>query len=261
MGFDTMQVKLNKLFGIEASRMQLYRAKKRCKEELEGDHRSQIFISFEAMKKWCIDGCKPIIWVDGCHLKGPYGGVLISAVALDGDSLFPLALAVVEGECKDSWTFFLENLRTIIEDALPSRPWTIMSNQQKGLDKIVSDIIPEVTHRRCCMHLFNNFRAKFPRLILRKQFWKAIRAYNEKEYDQAMQSIKEISNDVFTWLQKVPVEGRSRHAFDDRIRCDHITNNMIESFNNWLGNMRCQPILTMLENIRCKLKGKFQMRY
>ncbi|KAL7246991.1 hypothetical protein ACSBR2_001992 [Camellia fascicularis] len=41
MGLDTMQVKLNKLFGIEASRMQLYRAKRRCKEELEGDHGSQ----------------------------------------------------------------------------------------------------------------------------------------------------------------------------------------------------------------------------
>ncbi|GMP67900.1 hypothetical protein CsSME_00027725 [Camellia sinensis var. sinensis] len=36
-----MHVKLNKLYGIEASRMQLYRAKRKCKEELEGDHGSQ----------------------------------------------------------------------------------------------------------------------------------------------------------------------------------------------------------------------------
>lgn len=40
MGLDTMQVKLNKLYGIEALRMQLYRAKRKCKEELEGDHGS-----------------------------------------------------------------------------------------------------------------------------------------------------------------------------------------------------------------------------
>ncbi|CAL5403478.1 unnamed protein product [Camellia sinensis] len=312
MGLDTMQMKLNKMFGIEASRMQLYRAKRRCKEELEGDHGSQyvllptyasqinktnpgslvvinydipstpvsedgeqpdptipqyplfqrIFISFDAMKAWFINGCRPFIGVDGCHLKGPYGGVLISAVALDGNNgLFPLALAIVEGECKDSWSFFLHNLRTIIEDALPSRPWTIMSDQQKGLDKIVSDIIPEATHRRCCMHLYNNFRAKFPGLILRKQFWRAARAYNQMEYDQAMQAIKDLNNDACIWLQKVPVEGRSRHVFDGRIRSDHITNNMTKSFNNWLGNLRSQPILTMLEGIRCKLMGKFQMRY
>lgn len=81
------------------------------------------------------------------------------------------------------------------------------------------------------------------------------------EYDQAMQAIKDLNNDAFIWLQKVPVEGRSRHAFDGRIRSDHITNNMTESFNNWLGNLRSQPILTMLEGIRCKLMGKFQTRY
>ncbi|XP_028098382.1 uncharacterized protein LOC114298077 [Camellia sinensis] len=309
MGLDTIQVKLNKIFGIEASRMQLYRARRRCKKELEGDHGSQyvllptyaeeinktnpvslvvinydldlpstpvsengeepnptiyqyplfqkFFISFDAMKAGFINGCRPFIGVDGCHLKGPNGGVLISAVALDGNNgLFPLALAIVEGECKDNWFFFLHNLRTIIE-----RPWTIMSNQQKGLDKIVSDIIPEATHRRCCMHLHNNFKAKFPGLILRKQFWRAARAYNQIEYNQAMQAIKNLNNDDFHWLQKVPIEGRSRHAFDGRIRSDHITNNMTKSFNDWLENLRSHPILTMLEGIRCKLMGKFQMRY
>ncbi|KAL7264275.1 hypothetical protein ACSBR1_002268 [Camellia fascicularis] len=225
IGLDTMQVKLNKMFGIEASRIQLYRAKRRCKEELEGDHGSQyvllptyveeinktnpgslvvinydrpstpisedgeeldptipqyplfqrIFISFDAMKAGFINGCRPFIGVDGCHLKGPYG--------------------VVEGECKNNWSFFLHNLRTIIEDALLSRPWTIMSDHQKGLDKIVSDIIPEVTHKRCCMHLDNNFRAKF-----------FARSYNQMEYNQAMQAIKGLNNDAFIWLQKVQVE-------------------------------------------------------
>ncbi|GFS38465.1 hypothetical protein Acr_00g0057620 [Actinidia rufa] len=43
------------------------------------------------------------------------GGVLLSAIALDGNNgLFPLAVAVVECENKDSWGFFIEYLRTII---------------------------------------------------------------------------------------------------------------------------------------------------
>ena len=67
----------------------------------------------------------------------------------------------------------------------------------QGLDKIVSDIIPEATHRR---KVYNNFRAKFPGLILRKQFWRAARAYNQMEYDQAMQAIKDLNNDAFIWL-------------------------------------------------------------
>ena len=183
MNLDTMQEKLTKRFGIEASNMQLFRARKRCLDELEGSHANQyvllptyaeevrrtnpgsivkiqsvrnpptlneqtgnvnpnhpvfqrIFICFHALKKGFIEGCRPFIGMDGCFLKGPYGGVLISAVALDGNhGLFPLAVAVVDSENNDSWRFFLENLRDVISDALPSKPWTIMSDQQKVMIK------------------------------------------------------------------------------------------------------------------------------
>jgi hypothetical protein len=57
------------------------------------------------------NGCRPIIGLDGCHLKGVYGGQLLSAVGRDGnDNLFPIAMAVVEAETKDSWTWFLMEL-------------------------------------------------------------------------------------------------------------------------------------------------------
>lgn len=43
------------------------------------------------------------------------GGVLLSAIALDGNNgFFPLSVAVVECENKDSWGFFIEYLHTII---------------------------------------------------------------------------------------------------------------------------------------------------
>jgi hypothetical protein len=55
-------------------------------------------------------GCRPIIGLDGCHLKGVYGGQLLSAVGRAGnDNLFPIAMAVVEAKTKDSWTWFLWN--------------------------------------------------------------------------------------------------------------------------------------------------------
>jgi len=41
---------------------------------------------------------------------GPYGGVLLSAVAIDGDkSMFSIAFAVVEIECKDLWMFLFSS--------------------------------------------------------------------------------------------------------------------------------------------------------
>ena len=59
----------------------------------------------------------------------------------------------------------------------------------------------------------------------------------------------------------VPVHTWARHTFDEYVKSDHITNNMCESFNNWIGLHRHKPILTLLEGIRCKLMVRFQKRY
>ena len=59
------------------------------------------FIMYEAKKRVFLAGCRPFIGLDGCHLKGPYGGQLLSAPAIDGDNqMLPLAIAVVEAKCK-----------------------------------------------------------------------------------------------------------------------------------------------------------------
>ncbi|XP_052725933.1 uncharacterized protein LOC128194388 [Vigna angularis] len=67
-----------------------------------------IFQRFYACLKACKDSficCRPIIGLDGCFLKGKYGGELLIAVGRDeNDQMLPIAYAVVEVENKDSWT-------------------------------------------------------------------------------------------------------------------------------------------------------------
>ena len=42
-------------------------------------------------------------------MKGRFGGQLLSATAKDGnDNIFPVVMAVIEQENKDSWTWFME---------------------------------------------------------------------------------------------------------------------------------------------------------
>ncbi|XP_062145318.1 uncharacterized protein LOC133852563 [Alnus glutinosa] len=57
----------------------------------------------------CKDGfkqaCRPVIGVDGCFLKGRYGGQLLATVGRDpNDNIYPIAMPVVEAETKDSWS-------------------------------------------------------------------------------------------------------------------------------------------------------------
>ena len=65
----------------------------------------RMYIRYNAQKVGFLGGCRPFIRLDGCHLKGRFGGQLLSATANDGnDNIFPVAMVVVEQENKDSWT-------------------------------------------------------------------------------------------------------------------------------------------------------------
>ncbi|KAK4390424.1 hypothetical protein Sango_2105700 [Sesamum angolense] len=50
------------------------------------------------------EGCRPIIGLDGCFLKIVYRGQLLVVVGRDGnDNMFPIAMAVVQVENRDTW--------------------------------------------------------------------------------------------------------------------------------------------------------------
>lgn len=96
------------------------------------------------MKNAFVRACRPWFGIDGCHLKGPYGGVLLTVVpTLEGNKgIFPIAFAVVEVNCKDSCMFFLSLLCDSLSSVLEwkDRQVTIMSNMQKVSDYLISFI-------------------------------------------------------------------------------------------------------------------------
>ncbi|WVZ06211.1 hypothetical protein V8G54_019557 [Vigna mungo] len=87
------------------------------KIKVENNNSELIFNRFYACLKTCKDSficSRPIIGLDGCFLKGKYGGKLLIAFGRDAnEKILPIANVVVEVENKDSWTWFLELL---IED-------------------------------------------------------------------------------------------------------------------------------------------------
>ena len=69
----------------------------------------RMYIRYNAQKFDFLGGCKPFVRLDGCHLKGRFGGKLLSVTAKDGNNnIFLVAMAVVEQENKDNWIWFLE---------------------------------------------------------------------------------------------------------------------------------------------------------
>ncbi|KAK3188503.1 hypothetical protein Dsin_028064 [Dipteronia sinensis] len=75
-----------------------------------------------------------------------------------------------------------------------------------------------------------------------------------------MNEIGAIEPAAKSWLQNIDTEHWSRFAYDQIIRCDHVTNNMTEAFNNMLGSHRVASYLELLEFIIRMVMRKFQER-
>ena len=73
----------------------------KCKETAGGFSFQRIYVCFDACKRAFVQSCRPLIGLDGCFLKGRYGGQLLSAIGKDGNNqMIPIAFAIVEAETK-----------------------------------------------------------------------------------------------------------------------------------------------------------------
>ncbi|KAK0606515.1 hypothetical protein LWI29_038513 [Acer saccharum] len=185
-----LQTYIKSTHGVEPSKHKIYRAKRKELKMLKSDHVDcygqlrkygnillqmnldslvmvgidtlcvtpkfqRFFLSFNAQLTGFIRGCKPFIGLDGCHLKGPYGGVLLSTIGLDSASgIFPIADCVVENECMESWSWFLERLHEGL-DVLDQID-IFMSDQQKGVSAAIKQQWPRADSRYCARHILAN---------------------------------------------------------------------------------------------------------
>ena len=53
--------------------------------------------------------------------------------------------------------------------------------------------MPGVDHRLCVRHLYNNFKKKYPGLILRDIFWRIATTIYYKQWDRAMKELKSVN--------------------------------------------------------------------
>ena len=98
---------------------------------LNGNIFCSMYVSLDACKRGFLAGCRPLICLDGCHLKTKYGGIMLTAVGIDPNNcIYPIAFVVVEVEALATWKWFLQTLK---EDfgIQNTYPWILMTDKQK----------------------------------------------------------------------------------------------------------------------------------
>ena len=100
---------------------------------LVGNLFSSLYVSLDACKRGFLASFRPIICLDGCHLKTKHGGITFTAIEIDpNDCIYPIAFGVVEVESLATWKWFLETLKQDL-GIKNTYPWTVMTNKQKVL--------------------------------------------------------------------------------------------------------------------------------
>ncbi|GJU25610.1 disease resistance TIR-NBS-LRR class family protein [Tanacetum coccineum] len=119
----------------------------------------RFYVCLKGLKEGWKLGCRKIIALDGCFLKKPNCGEILTAVGRDGNNqIYPVAWAIVTVENKDNWSWFLSLLGDDLD--LPTGyGLTLISDQHK-----------------CARHIYEGFRKQYSGVEFRQLFWAASKA-------------------------------------------------------------------------------------
>ncbi|XP_021859367.1 uncharacterized protein [Spinacia oleracea] len=221
----------------------------------------RLYICFDAIKKGFLAGCRKFFGINGCFLKGPFGGQLLVTVGRDGNNqMYHIAWACVEVEDTDSWGWFLQLLEDDL-DTHDGKGYTIMSDQQKGLLKVITIVWPTAETRVCARHVYCNFRQVYGGgLEYKRGFWKIAKSTTMNDFNANMDLFKAIKVEAGDDLLKRNHTKWIRAFFTSQSECDCIDNNMNEVFNAYILSSRHKPIVTMLEDIRESLMERLHKK-
>uniref|UniRef100_A0A803QJI4 SWIM-type domain-containing protein n=1 Tax=Cannabis sativa TaxID=3483 RepID=A0A803QJI4_CANSA len=91
---------------------------------------------------------------------------------------------------------------------------------------------------------------KFGSSQLRGLFWAAAETRNFDNFKHIMEKIKEFNTEAHEWLSNIDFGHWTMSKFDTEVKVEHITNNFVESFNDWIDDHRYKPPIELLEGIR-----------
>ena len=94
---------------------------------------------------------RPVIAVDGTHLKGRYLGTMFVATAQDGnEQTYPIAFGYGDSENNSSWEWFLQTLKDAlghIDDLV------LVSDRHASIEVGIQKVFPNATHVFCVWHI------------------------------------------------------------------------------------------------------------
>ncbi|XP_052294635.1 uncharacterized protein LOC127901416 [Citrus sinensis] len=184
------------------------------------------FISLGSSIKGFMQYIRPVIAVDGTHLKGLYRGSMFVATCLDGNNqLYPLAIGIMDSENNDAWEWFMMKLHRVIGDR------------------------PELF--RMSKALWDQFEPAFIN---------AAKAYGHEEFKRQLEGLWMIHSGAADYLENnVGTCNWARSQFEGR-RYSILTTNIAESVNSFMREPQKFPVTHLIDHFRKTMQQWFYDR-
>ncbi|GJZ96271.1 hypothetical protein Tco_0668605 [Tanacetum coccineum] len=163
---------------------------------------------------------RPLIIIDGVHLKGTYLGTNLVIVGMDGNNqIIPIATSVSQGE----------------------------TDRHYAITLACNTVFPNSFHGYCCRHLMMNYGIQSDKF--KELYWKTCKAYTPEDFEKLMSDIHALRPDAHQKLVDVGIEKWSR-AKCLANRYNYMTSNNVESINALTKDVRKILITSLMDWFR-----------
>ncbi|XP_042056161.1 uncharacterized protein LOC121800716 [Salvia splendens] len=174
---------------------------------------------------------------------------------------WPIAWAVTEAKSYVQWKWFLEYLSEDLDLHANGPRYVFMSDQQKGLAKVILEDFPQSEHRFCVQHIYNNFKKRFVGENFKDRLWEIAASTTLEHYAEKMDALRVEYPQAHQWLTGVaPKEKWVKTYFSPHTCSDVLLNNICETFNSKVALAREKAIISMSEDIRTSQMEMIQIR-
>ncbi|KAD6795762.1 hypothetical protein E3N88_06658 [Mikania micrantha] len=201
-----------------------------------------VFIAIGAAVRSFVNCMRPIIIIDGAHLKGTFKGTMFLAVGMDGNNqILPIAFGVGKTESGDAWTWFLSKLK----DGIADHPeLAIISDRASSIDLAIRTVYPLAYHGLCCRHLMVNLRLKGK--AQESLWWATCKAYTISDFETNYNALCAMRPAIRETLTRVGFHKWARSHCPVQ-RFNIMTSNSAESINASSRNARKLPITKLID--------------
>ncbi|KAL4390128.1 hypothetical protein AHAS_Ahas03G0114100 [Arachis hypogaea] len=177
----------------------------------------------------------------------------------DGNAnILPIAFAVVEGETKEAWSFFLSYLH---HHVTPKPGVLVISDRNKSIDGVLNadDSLwkpPHAFQEFCTRHIASNFMTHFKNKDLKKVLINAAYSKSQREFAHYFGRLRGENEAITKWLDEMP---RSQWAqfTDEGRRFGHMTTNISECINTVMKGSQNFPIMAFVKSSYFRLGELF----